>query len=97
MIWCKGQYAIGTVTSDYYFVSLEENIPHRRKVQWNPDLIDREQFSDALKQGGAVCNISKYAEELENFFSPKPFSKSKTSDEFVLVMVPLWVPTGMRN
>ena len=22
---------------------------------------------------------------------------SKTSDEFVLVMVPLWVPTGMRN
>ena len=52
MIWCKGQYAIGTVTSDYYFVSLEENIPHRRKVKWNPDLIDREQFMMPLNRVG---------------------------------------------
>lgn len=72
----KGQYAIGTIISDYYFVGLEENLPHRRKVKWNPDLIDREQLSDALRRsmsvGGAVCDVSKYAEEIDNILSPKP-------------------------
>lgn len=56
----KEEYAIGTITSDYYFVGLEQNLPHRRKVKWNTDLIYREQFSEALRRslsvGGAVCD-----------------------------------------
>ena len=67
-----GSYYVGEVISDYEFVN-EDILPHRRRVKWYPNTIDRSLMSDALKNStgsiGTVSNITKYADEIEKLLS----------------------------
>ena len=68
----SGSYYIGEVISDYEFVK-EDILPHRRRVKWYPNTIDRSLMSDALKNStgsiGTVSNITKYADEIEKLLT----------------------------
>lgn len=68
----QGNYFVGEVTGDYQYVKGTE-FPHRRRVQWFPGKISREEMSESLKASagsiGTVSNISKYSEEIEALIS----------------------------
>ena len=63
-----GNYLVGKVISDYYYVPSGE-LSHRRKVEWFEQTLPRELMSQELKNSsgsvGTVSNITKYAEELK--------------------------------
>jgi restriction system protein len=63
-----GAYYVGEVTSEYQYVP-GGILPHRRAVKWYTNLIDREEMSQSLKNStgsiGTVCDITKYADEIE--------------------------------
>lgn len=64
-----GEYHVGEVTSDYTYQP-GQVLPHRRQVNWYPAKIERSAMSQELKNSsgsiGTVCDITKYAHELEN-------------------------------
>ena len=66
------RYRVGEVTGDYTYVP-GEALVHRRAVRWLPQLIDKTDMSDALKNSagsiGTVSDISGYREELENLLA----------------------------
>jgi restriction system protein len=68
----SGSYYVGEVISDYEFIK-GDILPHRRRVKWYPNTIDRSLMSDALKNStgsiGTVSTITKYAEEIEKLLS----------------------------
>lgn len=82
----NGQYYIGEVISDYFYVA-GEPLPHRRKVNWFSRGISKEEMSQPLKNSvgsiGTVSNISKYAEELESLLDGKQPSALIHTDETV--------------
>lgn len=63
-----GRYRLGEITGDYFY-SADENLPHRRPVQWLGQVIDRADMSQPLKNStgsiGMYCDISSYREEIE--------------------------------
>jgi hypothetical protein len=63
-----GDYYIGKIVSNYYFVD-GDVLPHRRKVEWFPNKIERKKMSDELKKAtkslGTVTDITKYTNEIE--------------------------------
>lgn len=63
-----GAYYVGEVVSNYQYL-LGGILPHQRSVNWHPELIEREEMSEALKNStgsvGTVSNITKHAEEIE--------------------------------
>ena len=67
-----GAYYVGEVTSDYHYAP-GQTLPHRRDIQWYPELIEREDMSQALKNSagsaGTVSNLTKYTEEIESLLS----------------------------
>lgn len=69
----KGSYMVGEVTGDYQHEKSGTILPHRRAVKWFPQTISRDNFSDSLRNSagsiGTVCNITKYAEEIEGLIS----------------------------
>ena len=68
----KGYYYVGKIASDYYFVPNTE-LPHRRKVEWMEQVIQRKEMSQQLKNSsgsiGTCCNLTRYAEEIEALLS----------------------------
>ena len=68
----KGNYWVGTVTSDYVYAP-GEPMPHRRRVEWQPKTIARAEMSQALQRStgsiGTVSNISKHAEEIDGLLA----------------------------
>ncbi len=70
----SGQYYVGEVISDYYYVPAG-NLSHRRKIRWFDNGISRDEMSQPLKNStgsiGTVSDISKYAEELESLLAGK--------------------------
>jgi len=70
----SGQYYVGEVISDYYYVPAG-NLSHRRKIKWFDNGISRDEMSQPLKNStgsiGTVSDISKYAEELESLLAGK--------------------------
>lgn len=75
----EGYYYIGTIASNYYFVS-NEDLPHRRKVEWMDKVIQRKDMSQSLKNSsgaiGTCCDLTKYAEEIEALIAGKTVSPS---------------------
>ncbi len=69
----NGSYLVGEIKGDYHFC-LGEILPHRRPVEWSPDLIDRSEMSQTLRNAtgsvGTVSNLTKYAAEIENLIGP---------------------------
>lgn len=64
----EGYYYVGKITSGYYFVPNTE-LPHRRKVEWMEQVIQRKEMSQQLKNSsgsiGTCCNLTRYAKEIE--------------------------------
>lgn len=64
----NGNYYVGEVTSDYYYVQ-DEVLPHRRNVKWYNIQIERASMSDALRNStgsvGTVSNVTQYAVEID--------------------------------
>ena len=79
-----GHYLVGKVISDYYYVPSGE-LSHRRKVEWFEQTLPREMMSQELKNSsgsaGAVCNITKYAEELKTLIDGKETVEHLEPDE----------------
>ena len=68
----SGVYYVGEVTSEYQFVP-DSILPHRRRVHWYSDRIQREEMSEPLKRSagsaGTVSEITKHAEEIQRLLS----------------------------
>lgn len=64
----NGNYYVGEVSSDYYYVQ-DEVLPHRRNVKWYNIQIERASMSDALRNStgsvGTVSNVTQYAVEID--------------------------------
>jgi restriction system protein len=80
----NGQYFVGEVVSDYLFVP-GANLPHRRKVSWYPDVIERSAMSQELRRStgsvGTSSEVSQYAAELESLISsPGNFAHQVDAD-----------------
>lgn len=69
----NGSYLVGEIKGDYHFRP-GEILPHRRPVEWYPDLIERSEMSQTLRNAtgsvGTVSNLTKYAAEIENLIGP---------------------------
>ncbi len=82
----RGSYMVGEVLDDYSYHP-NHILPHRRTVKWYPGLIERSSMSDALKNStGAIatyCNITKYAEEIENLIAGKKPPTLVSTDDTV--------------
>lgn len=79
----KGQYFVGEISSPYYYVPNDE-IPHRRKVNWLDKVIPRDQMPDQLRRStgsiGTCCDITKYADEIEALIkTASPIAIKQTS------------------
>jgi len=76
----QGSYRVGEIAGPYSFMP-QTSVPHRRKVNWLPNLIQRTAMSEALKNStssaGTVCNVTTYSEEIDrlvNGNASRPFS-----------------------
>lgn len=82
----SGSYFVGEVVENYSYHE-GENLPHRRKVRWYPNVIERSQMSDALRNSsgsvGTVSNITKYAEEIERLIGGNTPATIVSTDETV--------------
>jgi restriction system protein len=82
----KGNYYTGEVIGDYEFHKGEE-WSHRRPVRWYSRLIPRTELSESLQRSagsiGTVCNISKYADEIEKLLSGSRPSTIVSTDDTV--------------
>jgi len=82
----EGSYMVGEIQSGYFYES-GQILPHRRTVKWYPVLIERSAMSDALRNStGAIatyCDITKYAEEIENLIGGNKPPTIISTDESV--------------
>ncbi len=64
-----GAFRVGLITGDYFYCP-GGNLAHRRPVTWFNKLIERKSLSKNLQNSigsiGTCCNITKYADEIEN-------------------------------
>ena len=68
----RGEYYVGRITSNYYYKP-GEDLPHRRKVEWLPIVIQRSEMSEQLQRStgsiGTCCDISSYRDEIEGYIN----------------------------
>jgi len=90
-MWCcapngSGAYYVGEVISEYQYVP-GGILPHRRSINWYPEMIDRNDMSQALKNStgtsGTVSTITKYAEEIGKLLAGNVPSGLIATDETV--------------
>ena len=79
-------YKIAKIKGEYFFNAEKPSIVHRRPVEWLPVTISRDEMSEALRNStgsiGTISNISKHADEIENFIKGvSPVSISSTDKE----------------
>lgn len=82
----NGAYYVGEIASDYYYAEVEI-LPHRRKVNWYEQTIERSAISKALRNSagsvGTVAKISKHSAELENLIEGHSPPTLISTDELV--------------
>jgi restriction system protein len=82
----KGSYLIGEVVSDYEFMK-GDILPHRRRVSWYKNLVDRLQISSGLKNAAGipitVTNLERFRAEIQNYTSGNGPEILKTNDETI--------------
>lgn len=68
----EGYYYVGVISGDYFYVPGTE-LPHRRKVEWMEQTIERKSMSKELKNSsgsiGTCCDITKYADEIQGLIN----------------------------
>ena len=69
-----GNYLVGEVTGDYYYVS-DPELPHRRPIRWMPGTIKRSDMSQALQNStgsiGTSSEITQYGDEIDALIGGK--------------------------
>ena len=69
-----GNYLVGEVTGDYYYVS-DSELPHRRPIRWLPGTIKRSDMSQALQNStgsiGTSSEITQYGDEIDALIGGK--------------------------
>jgi restriction system protein len=82
----EGNYFVGEVQSDYFFVP-ETELPHRREVEWYDKKISRTEMSIELQRStgsiGTVSKITKYSAEIENLIKGNQPTKIYSNDETI--------------
>ena len=82
----QGRYRVGEIIGGYFYRP-GEFLPHRRPVKWRENYIDRSAMSDKLRLStgsiGTVCNISNYAEEIEELIEGTAAPMLTTRDESI--------------
>ena len=79
----EGGYHVGEITGDYYY-SPGSELPHRRTVKWLDKIIARRSMSQKLQNStgsiGTCCNVTKYAEEIEQLISNSTVSAQQGNE-----------------
>lgn len=79
----SGGYLVGEVSSDYFYTE-GKILPHRRKMTWYPNTVERSLMSQELRHStgsiGTVSNVSKYADEIESLIKDNSPSKIISTD-----------------
>jgi restriction system protein len=79
----SGGYLVGEVSSDYLYAE-GKILPHRRKLTWYPNTVERSLMSQELRHStgsiGTVSNVSKYADEIEFLIKDNSPSKIISTD-----------------
>ena len=82
----SGYFRSGQISGPYYYAE-GQPLPHRRPVKWFPNLFDRNDMSESLRNSsgsiGTTCDISKYAEELERLIGGQAAPTIVSTDETV--------------
>ncbi len=82
----EGKYYVGEINSEYEYAP-GQFLPHRRKVTWWKDILDKSQFSmelrASMRSGGTVSHISKYASELNAILDGRSVPTLIATDENV--------------
>lgn len=63
----EGNYRIGEISSGYFYQP-DGILPHRRRVNWYPKVVERSSFSDAFQKStarGVIVQVTDYADEIE--------------------------------
>src|SRR3989338_457061 len=80
-------YYVGEVTASYTYHPESKNFVHQRTVRWFPETILRDEMSQALRNStgsiNTVCDISKYADEIEKLLSGNHLQVIVSTDETV--------------
>ena len=78
-----GAYAVGEISSEYIF-SKGSNLPHRRKVNWRAEFIERSSFSAELSNSAGsintLSNLTHHSNEIENLIGDSSVVKVFTQD-----------------
>jgi restriction system protein len=83
-----GRYRVGEVSGDYYYAP-GEILPHRRRVRWLSQIIDRADMSEELRHSagsiGTVSNLSRagFREEIEKLMGGVPATTLISTDQTV--------------
>ena len=81
-----GNYKVGEITEKYSYCP-NSILPHRRKVNWYQNVIQRSVMSQALQNStgsiGTVSNITKYSGEIEKLISGDQPAKIISTDESI--------------
>ena len=68
----EGGYCVAEIIENYYYAQ-GKDLPHRRAVKWLNIVIPRRSMSQKLQNStgsiGTCCNITKYADELEQLIA----------------------------
>lgn len=80
----KGQYFVGEVIGDYFFIK-GGNLPHRRRVAWYPELLERSAMSMGLRRStgsvGTCSEVTQHASEIDALIaSPKSINSRAEVD-----------------
>lgn len=80
----EGGYCVAQIIGDYCYIQGNE-LPHRRSVKWLDVVIQRRLMSKKLQNStgsiGTCCNISKYADELEQLITGDPHAVAVVSQK----------------
>lgn len=72
----EGGYCVAEIIGNYYYTQ-GKDLPHRRAVKWLNVVIPRRSMSQKLQNStgsiGTCCNITKYADELEQLIAGGAF------------------------
>lgn len=78
-----GHFHVGRVAGDYYYAP-NEPLPHRRKIDWTGQVIDKDSFSDSFiaSTRGPLTNIDvdKYSDEIERLLEGEQPIKVSVGD-----------------
>jgi len=82
----QGNYLVGEITGDYEYRK-GSILPHSRSVHWYSRTIPRDELSEPLRNSAGsiatVCNISRYADEIEELISGSRPTSIISTDETI--------------